>query len=254
MNLLYDILFEEYNVFAPPYFCLVETKHGVLTLIHVPTFLKEITRNPKTKSFDYIAGFINLKPPESDSCLQVYQVGIVVGNPSFRGAGYAMYGLASDYYNIPITSDRGNSTSRAAKDVWNKITNSSEWKEVAKLDNYGITKNFLGQQKKMYVKFDGNNGKYKLSSTPNTPQPNDDCILPSFDGKTADVNKMIGALGTPNVYKYSGQLKAKPLVAYTSEVFGSVNKLFDETDLKRKINIAVSKLWDQRYKRPETTR
>lgn len=252
MMKLFDILFEEYNTYAPPNFCLIELRQGILVLIHVSTFLKEITKNPRTKSFDYIAGYINLKPPNPKSCSQVYEVGMIVGNPTFRGAGYTMYCLASDYYKIPLTSDRTSSTSKAAKDIWKKIEGSSEWVEAIKLDNYGITNNIFGKPKKTYVKF--NNGKYNLSSMPNTPEPEDDCLLPSFDGGLNNIDKMLDVLGTPNAYKYSGQLKAEPMINYTNEVFNSINKIFDKEQLKTKISIASAQLWQQRYKGPNTQR
>jgi len=138
---LYSILFEqaekEFISYTPPKFALYvqEGYENGLVLVNCNKFLQSL-KNTDISINDYIAGMIVVQE-SYDGCLGAMQVTNVAGSPSYKGAGITMYALASNYYDSPLTSDRGHSSSVAAIETWVKIENSSEWKKVGQgLDNY----------------------------------------------------------------------------------------------------------------------
>jgi len=277
---LYKILFEQnsknFTSFTPPFFALyVDESITTLTLIHVPS-LKNILKTKKVDEKDLllaVAGMISLAESEN-SCLGAMQVGLVAGSPTWSGAGLTMYALASDHYGVPLTSDRKHSSSVAARETWAKIEKNPDWKKVgdgldnyAKLDNQKIYMDIEGSYPERTVK--PRMGKIEKSDIPNlqvkdlskptsrTPEEIDDCPLPTKGGEIKDPEKMSNLLGTADAYKYTGPLKAQPLIDNFENFRDSVSSKEENPmgiNIDKLMTTLATKLFQYRYKGSETTR
>lgn len=236
-NLLF--LSETRHSYTPPEFALIKYAPNKFALINVPIFVGHSKFNfSKTIGDlkDFVASFAEVTPTPS-KCLDAYQISIIAGNKDFRGAGKLMYGLVSDYYNTPITSDREHSSSIADKKTWKSIENdSSEFKNIGELDNFITGKN--------YVKYTKATDSYTDIPGPQTPDnPNDDCPLPTADGNY-DPKKITG---TPYAFTYNGSIKSQPLIENGKKVISSLENSFYDYELMSIIRRAVDQLWDERY-------
>ena len=237
-KLLFEI--KKLNSYTPPEFALVEYQPNNLALINVPIFIGHSKFNFSEtlgELKDFIASFVEVTP-SNDKCLGAYQISIIAGNQDFRGAGKLIYGLASDYYKVPITSDRNHSSSLADKKTWKSIDDSGgEYKNIGELDNY---------TKDNYVKYTKATDNFTDLSGPQTPNdPTDDCPLPSGGGSEGYNPKKI--TGTPYAFTYNGSIKSGPLVANWNKVAASLRNSFDESELKSIIDKGATELWDERY-------
>lgn len=281
---LYSILFEQNKKFisySPPVFALhVDEANDLrLTLVHVPS-LRKMLKNQNVTSEMMLAtaaGMISLEE-SGDTCLGAMQVGLVAGSPSWPGAGLTMYALASDFFGTPLTSDRKHSSSVAARETWAKIEKSSEWKKAGEgLDNYAKTPD----GNKVYMDVQGTypsrtvktrmRGEVVLptdipnlqikdltkNNGPRTPEEIDDCPLPTKLGSIKDAQKMSDLLGTADAYRYTGPLKAKPLVDNFERVRALASSKEENpmgTNLDILMRTLSSQLFKYRYKGSETTR
>jgi len=144
----------------------------------------------------------------------------VVGSPKYPGAGITMYALASKHFDGPITSDRGHSSSVAARTTWAKIETSGDWKLAGTgLDNYALVNN-----QKTYVDIKGKYPSRTVSwdktnpTNPRTPEEIDDCPLPTKYGDVKEIDRMADLVGSANAYRYTGPLQPEPLISYGKEV------------------------------------
>lgn len=261
---LYNILFEEeekkvkkFTSFTPPDFALhVDEGNNSLTLIHVESLKKMLkTQHVKKDSMlETCAGMIELKDSDNQ-CLGAMQVGLIAGSPKWPGAGTTIYALASDYYGSPLTSDRGHSSSVAAREIWAKIEKNSEWKKVGDgLDNYANVNN-----KKVYMDIKGTYPQRTLNPKTNssTAEEIDDCPLPTKGGSITDPEKMSELLGTADAYRYTGSLKAQPLIAHFEKIRDELSSKEENPmgiNLDALVKSLSTELFKYRYKGSGTTR
>lgn len=262
--------------YTAPDFALFIYEQDRLVLVHTNSFLNYF-KNPtdQVPVFDICAGMIECSERESD-CLTAMQVSYVVASPKWKGAGLTLYALASDYFGAPLTSDRSHSSSKAARETWAKIEQSSEWKKAGEgLDNYATT-----PSGKLYVDIQGTypnrtseprikpvKGFIKNvvgaikggagETAPKTPQEVDDCPLPTKGGSISDPEKMADLVGTADAYRYVGPLKAAPLVSQAEKLMVQtadprVNpKNYNVEQIIGNMSTALFKV---RYQGTETTR
>ena len=236
---LYQMLYEQdkkknYTSYGPPDYGLSVWGNNSLILFHIPSFLKYLKNEKSATYTDVCAATIKVSDT-AKKCMNALQVSIVAGSKKYPGAGITVYGLASDYYGAPLTSDRSSSSSVAARETWAKIETSPDWKITGDgLDNYAQVGN-----KKVYVDISGTypnrsvkprlkkdtggvggffkNLLFGPETEPRTPDPSDDCPLPSKDGAEYDMKKMAELTGATNAYRYVGPNKAAPLVQRAQE-------------------------------------
>jgi hypothetical protein len=255
--------------YAPPDFALFEPEmdRELLVLIHVPSLLSYLKTNPPPSDeppiYDICAGMIEVEDTPENECLGAKQVVHAAGSPKWKGAGIALYALASDHYGAPITSDRRHSSSVAARETWGKIENNgSDWKKVGGgLDNYGI--NVVGDKNYMDIKGSYPNRSVEDRGVNNPKTPNtkiDDCPLPTKRGDVKNIKKQAELVGTPDAWKYSGSLnKSGPLLNSGAEV---MKQIHDNVKVMnpRKINVLDlvtnlgNVLFQARYSGTETKR
>jgi hypothetical protein len=151
---------------------------------------------------DWFVAYIHLvKHP---SCQAAWMVASVIRNPSYKGAGYVLYALASKIVNSPITSDRDSKTTNAAQQLWRRIEASSEWEET-KLNNYaslGVNKAYFDVR------------KFPTKTMRRTSAPANtfyDCPLPNDYGDIKNPMKMLDVLGVAGAWKYIGSLDSTAL-------------------------------------------
>ena len=277
---LYPILFEQdlkkLTSYTAPDFGLFVYNQERLILFHTDSLLNYLKNPTEPVPVDSIcAGMIECSKGEND-CLHAMRVDYVAASPKWKGAGITLYALASDYFGTPLTSDRNQSSSVAAKETWAKIENSSEWtKAGAGLDNYAQT-----SSGKMYMDIQGSypnrtaeprtkkvKGFFKnvlsvikggaTETEPKTPETDDDCPLPTKGGYVSDPEHMADLVGTADAYRYTGSLKAEPLVMRAEEIISDSAKPEINPTKKDVEYLLVSMsttLFKTRYKGSETTR
>ena len=221
---LYPILFEadkQLVSYTPPKFGLFQTDKDTLSLVHVPSLVKYMRDGAKQSegAMAIVAGMISLGD-SGNKCLTALQVQYIASSPKYPGAGITIYALASKHFDGPITSDRGHSSSVAARETWAKIEKSGEWKLAGGgLDNYALVNN-----QKTYIDIKGNYPSRTITwdkanpTQPHTPEEIDDCPLPTKYGDVKDINQMADLVGSANAYKYTGPLQPEPLIKYGEEV------------------------------------
>lgn len=279
---LYPLLFEQDQVmksvtsYTAPDFALFVIDEERLILVHTNSLLSYF-KNPtdQVPIFKICAGMIECTERAND-CLGSMQVSYAVGSPEWKGAGITLYALASDYFGAPLTSDRSHSSSKAARETWAKIEQSSEWKKAGDgLDNYadtssgklyvdiqGIYPNRTAEPRIKPVKGLVKNIVRALKggaeeTQPKTPQEIDDCPLPTKRGIISDPEKMADLVGTADAYRYKGTLKAAPLVKQAEKLFV---KTIDPTLNPKKLDVLqiiknmATVLFKIRYQGSETTR
>ena len=243
---LYQMLYEQdkkknYTSYSPPDYGLSVWGHNTLILFHIPSFLKYLKNEKSATYADVCAATIQVSDT-AKKCMNALQVSVVAGSKTYPGAGITMYGLASDYYRAPLTSDREHSSSIAAIETWAKIEASPDWKIAGDgLDNYAevgnkkvyvdISGTYPGRSVKPRLKKDtgGVGGFFKnllfgQETEPRTPETSDDCPLPSKDGEESDMKKMAELTGTINAYRYVGPNKAAPLVQRAQEIITETDR------------------------------
>jgi hypothetical protein len=274
---LYQVLYEEkknYTSYSPPDYGLLAKDNNTLVLFHIPSFLKYLKNEKSATYADVCAATIQVKNM-AKKCMNALQVSVVAGSKKHPGAGITMYGLASDYYGAPLTSDRSHSTSIAGRETWAKIERSPDWKIAGDgLDNYAdagnkkvymdISGTYPGLSAKPRLKKGGGIGGFlknlliSQKTEPRTPEKIDDCPLPNYGGEITNTRKMANLLGTANAYRYVGPNKAAPLVQRAQEVIAKAdsdlainpNKVSAATSL----DMLVGQLFGSRYEGSDTTR
>ena len=276
---LYPILFEksrEYIFYTAPEYALFVKTENSLVLFNVPSLMKYLKDENSAQVDDVCAATIQVADM-GDKCLGAKQVSIVAGSSKYPGAGFTLYGLASDYYQAPLTSDRNHSSSVAARETWAKIEKSNEWAKVGGgLDNYASAGN-----KKVYMDITGTypnrsakprfkkgtsavgNFFKNLVSTPDT-QPrtldtSDDCPLPNKLGNISSTSKMADIVGTANAYEYVGPDKASPLIQNGKRIIERIknNSSFlnpEGRDIPTIIDMFAKGLFSSRYEGVNTRR
>lgn len=283
---LYPILFEAvtppplpiikktFTSYTAPDFALFVYGEKRLVLVHTNSLL-DYLRNPDgdVPFEDICAGIIECTEREDD-CLGAMQVNMAAGSPSWKGAGISLYGIAGNYFDSPLTSDRDHSSSVASRETWAKIEKSSEWKKVGEgLDNFART-----HKGKIYVDIEGTypnrlaepriKQDKKLAITsfkditpdktfPKTPGTVDDCPLPTKGGSVLDPEKMAELVGTADAYRYTGPLKAEPLVKQAESLLQITRdtKVNPRDFYVREVVFTMSsELFRSRYKGSETPR
>jgi hypothetical protein len=277
---LYPLLFEEQlkkiTSYTAPEFALFVYNEERLILVHTNSLLTYL-KNPANHDTvpNICAGMIELSEREND-CLGAMQVVYAAGNPNWKGAGITLYALASDYFGAPLTSDRSHSSSKAAKETWAKIEQSSEWKKAGEgLDNYADTssgkmymdihgtypsrtaepriKQVKGLIKNIIGAIKGGAGE----TEPKTPQTIDDCPLPTKGGNISDPDQMADLVGTADAYRYTGPLKAAPLVKQAESLMvqaANPEANPQKYDLEMIIVNMSTALFKSRYQGSDTTR
>lgn len=192
---LYSILFEEVspenrtNFLAAPFALFVNNKQLILY---------DISRFPAE---DCVAAYIKIRE-DKEKCPSATQIAQAARADNYPGAGEIIYKIASTVYGKPITSDRYQSTSPSAQGMWNKITSNPSFKKTP-LDNWIWNSDF---ETKTYVHSINKNKRiFQISDKPQTPSPEDDCVLP---GDPVDKNSplegietAISILGTPDSFE-----------------------------------------------------
>lgn len=244
-----------FTSYAPPDFGLYVSDDAGGTnfgLIHMPSLQSFLLSNklyPKDEDvLQYCAAMISAREG-SDECLGAAEVGLVAASPKWKGAGITMYGLVSNYFGSPITSDRRHSSSVAARETWTKIENNPDWtKAGVGLDNYA-------PDSKKYVDIQGSHPSRKITlrSGPKTKEEIDDCPLPTKGGSIKEPEKMAELVGTADAYKYNGPLSAQSLIANFDNM---ISKMQNPTkvNIKDMIYESLGVLFQLRYKGSETTR
>lgn len=276
---LYPILFEksrEYIYYTVPEYALFVKSENSLVLFHVPSLMNYLKDERSAQVDDVCAATIRVADM-GDKCLGAKQVSIVAGSSKYPGAGFTLYGLASDYYQAPLTSDRNHSSSVAARETWAKIEKSNEWAKVGGgLDNYASAGN-----KKVYMDITGTypnrsakprfkkgtsavgNFFKNLVSTPDTqprtPDTSDDCPLPNKLGNISSTSKMADIVGTANAYEYVGPDKANPLIQNGKRILERIknNSSFlnpEGRDIPTIIDMFAKGLFSSRYEGVNTRR
>lgn len=186
---LFSLLFEEapkgrINYTAPQFALIVDLGNNLVILYDTVAF---------KNNAEYVAGLLETSPSE-EGCLNARQVTAVVRNTPYPGAGKIMYQIASQLYNLPITSDRYSGSSDEAQSMWDKIEADPDFHLISVLDNY--FKDSTG--KRQYV--DLSSDTPRLLPNPATPNTEDDCPLPPMGSLEAAIKK----LGSDSAYKVSG--------------------------------------------------
>ena len=242
---LYQMLYEQdkkknYTSYSPPDYGLSVWENNTLILFHIPSFLKYLKNEKSATYADVCAATIQVSDT-AKKCMNALQVSVVAGSKKYPGAGITIYGLASDYYGAPLTSDRSHSTSIAGRETWARIESSSDWKIAGDgLDNYAdagnkkfymdISGTYPGRSAKPRLKKGGGIGGFlknlliSQETEPRTPEKIDDCPLPNYVGGTTDTRKMADLLGTANAYRYVGPNKAAPLVQRAQEIITETDR------------------------------
>ena len=279
MITIYPILFEQdkkknYISYSPPNYGLFVRGEKALALFHVPSFLQYL-KDQNSVTFDDVCAATIQVSDTGSGCLGALQVSVIAGSKKHPGAGITMYGLASDYYGAPLTSDRSHSSSVASRETWAKIERSPDWKIAGDgLDNYAdagnkkfymdISGTYPSRSAKPRLKKGGGIGGFfknlllSPETEPRTPEKIDDCPLPNYGGEAMDAKKMADLLGTANAYRYVGPNKAAPLVQRAQEVIAKAdsdlamnpNKVSAATSL----DMLVGQLFGSRYEGSDTTR
>lgn len=246
---------KSFTSYTPPDFGLSVIDDGGGTnfgLIHMPSlqaFLLSGKQGPAQEDiFQYCAAMISAREG-SDECLGAAEVGLVAASPNWKGAGITMYGLVSNYFGSPITSDRRHSSSVAARETWAKIEGNSEWaKAGVGLDNYA-------PDSKIYVDIQGSYPSRKVSrrSQPKTKEEIDDCPLPTKGGSIKEPEKMAELVGSADAYKYNGPLSAQSLIANFDDMISKMQNPMN-VNIKDLIYESIAQLFQLRYQGSETTR
>lgn len=288
---LYPILFEksrEYIFYTAPEYALFVKSENSLVLFHVPSLMKYL-KDENSAQFDDVCAATIQVADLSDKCLGAKQVSIVAGSSKYPGAGFTLYGLASDYYQAPLTSDRNHSSSVAARETWAKIETSPDWKIAGDgLDNYAsagdkkhsVLEHWHSDIGKVYMDITGTypnrsakprfkkgtsavgNFFKNLVSTPGTEprtlDTSDDCPLPNKLGNISSRSKMADIVGTANAYEYVGPNKASPLIQRAQEIITEADsdlilnpKLLNIEDALYKMSV---QLFTNRYHGSDTPR
>lgn len=184
---LFSILFEQKTNFFSKPFALAQNQ-GLFVLYDTSQFPN-----------NYVAAFIKAKEDKSN-CPSALQIAQSARGENYPGAGEALYQIVSSVLQKPLTSDRKMSTSPAAQKMWNKIENSPQFSH-SKLDNWIWNDDY---ETKTYAhNINKNNNSFSPSSNPETPQPEDDCVLPGElpNKDNPDLKSSIDILGTPNAHQ-----------------------------------------------------
>ena len=280
MITIYPILFEQdkkknYISYSPPDYGLLIRGKKSLALFHIPSFLKYL-KDQSSATFDDVCAAIIQVGDMDNKCLGALQVSVVAGSKKYPGAGITMYGLASDYYGAPLTSDRSHSTSIAGRETWAKIESSSDWKLAGDgLDNYAdagdkkfymdISGTYPNRKAKPRLKKGGGIGGFlknlliSQETEPRTPEKIDDCPLPNKLGGTTSTSQMADLLGTANAYRYVGPNKAAPLVQRAQEIIAKADSDLATNPNKMvsaatSLDMLVGQLFGSRYEGSDTTR
>jgi hypothetical protein len=254
---LYPIIFAEggsYIDYSEPDYALFTGVDTTLILYHVPSLLSHLlvdnTHNRNNTKYiknklpatieDICAATISVYPV--DGCYGAMKVSLAAGSRKHPGAGITIYGLASNYFKKPLTSDRKSSSSVAARETWAKIEKSSDWEKYeGGLDNYAQVGNkrvymdILGtypnrSAKPRFKKGTSAVGNFfkNLVSTPDTEpltqDPIDDCALPNQSGNLKNPSKMADLLGTANAYSYVGYNTAAPLIRNSEKTIRNLKR------------------------------
>ena len=289
---LYPIIFTEggaYIDYSEPDYALFTGVDSTLILYHVPSLLSHLlvdnTHNRNNTKYiknklpatieDICAATISVYPV--DGCYGAMKVSLAAGSRKHPGAGITIYGLASNYFKKPLTSDRKSSSSVAARETWAKIEKSSDWEKYeGGLDNYAQVGN-----KRVYMDISGTypnrsakprfkkgtsavgNFFKNLVSTPDTqprtPDTSDDCPLPNKLGNISSTSKMADIVGTANAYEYVGPDKANPLIQNGKRILERIknNSSFlnpEGRDIPTIIDMFAKGLFSSRYEGVNTRR
>lgn len=279
MIAIYPILFEQdkkknYISYSPPDYGLLIRGEKALALFHIPSFLKYL-KDQSSATFDDVCAAIIQVGDMDNECLGALQVSVVAGSKKHPGAGFTMYGLASDYYGAPLTSDRSHSTSIAGRETWAKIERSPDWKIAGDgLDNYAdagdnkfymdISGTYPNRKAKPRLKKGGGIGGFlknlliSQKTEPRTPEKIDDCPLPNKLGGTTSTSQMANLLGTANAYRYVGSNKAAPLIQRAQEVIAKADSDLainpNKVNAATSLDMLVGQLFGSRYEGSDTTR
>jgi hypothetical protein len=205
--LLYDFLFlaentEGRNSFDAPRFALgyfngwPASDEETLVLYDTEALKVQAEREGGANLMRVVAAMITVRESK-EGCLGAMQVAYVASSerPEFKGSGKLIYGLASSYFDTPLTSDREHSTSDAGKEGWNKMTSSGQMKLIQPLDNYLDT-----AQGREYVKVNPDRS-FTTSKTPSTSGEFDDCPLATKGEQGLDVSQAVNLTGAFGVYR-----------------------------------------------------
>ena len=127
-------------------------------------------------SMQCIAAWVEFSEPSPSmgNCSGAYYVAYSARNPKYRGAGQLLVKIASSMLEVPVTSDRSNSSSDSAKEMWDRLS-----------DDPGMAKkeldNFVGYEDDddvAYVDIDPKTRTATRRAGPRTPDPSDDCHTP----------------------------------------------------------------------------
>jgi hypothetical protein len=237
---------------APEYGCSFFAFEGVsmFVMFHVGK-LEEAVNTGKFEQGvweEYLCSFAKAGKlglfPENGNCSGAFDIEHVAANPKFPGAGYVCYAATSSLLKKPITSDRKNSSSEAAKKSWARIEQSPEWKKVP-LDSFtGSHPSGGANNLNSWVKISGNwpNRKVQMTDKPRTKTENDDCKVPGFG--TKGVNYY---LGTADAWLYIGS--SIDAVSLKSNGEEALRRIFNGKEQEGKMTMAqhAKKLFDAVY-------
>lgn len=237
---------------APEYGCSFFSHEGMsmFVLFHVGKLEEAV----KTGEFeagawqDYLCSFAKAGKlglfPEDGNCSNAFDIQHVAANPKYPGAGYVCYAATSSLLKKPITSDRKNHSSDAAKKSWARIEQSPEWKKVP-LDSFtGAHPSGGANNLNSWTRVSGNwpNREVKMTNKPRTKTESDDCKVPGFGSKGVNYY-----LGTADAWIYVGSsIDANSLKANGDE---ALRRVFVGKEQQGKMAMAqhAKKLFDAVY-------
>ena len=229
--------------YTAPTFALFEWVDGSeqgFALFHVDMFRNWVESRQSFPFEKWLCAYAATYNQHRGDCSNAVEVNYMVRSPEFPGAGSVMYGLISDYFNAPITSDRHGSSSNSAKKAWASIESSSEWTKVD-LDNYT-------DPNSEWYRFNGSwpNRSITSSNKPATQDESDDCELP-IAGTEEGLNKK---LGSADAWMYKGSLDSSSLIDRANEALKDIaNELGkSEISLHDYIKTLSNRLFTKYYK------
>lgn len=179
--------------FKAPEFFLVKTKDSVI-LVDSNGYEAAVREEAGDDWSRFLCGFAKLTEPdpaEDGKCYGTSFLSMIAANPRYPGAGYACCAFLSNAFRVPLTGDRDDSTTDAAKKTWTRIELDPDWEKVP-LDNFFGD---YGTSNISWVSFVGNWPDRKMKrprNAPATPRKVDDCSLPGDDIRS--VESLMGAV------------------------------------------------------------
>ncbi len=206
--------------FKAPEFFLVKTK-GAVIVVDSKEYENAVQEKAENDWPRFLCGFAKMTEPdpvEDGQCFGSSFVSMMAANPKYPGAGYACISLLSKAFDVPLTGDRDNSTTDAAKNVWVRIEQSPDWERVP-LDNFFGE---YGTRDVSWISFVGNWPNRRMAKpkkTPMTKRKVDDCSLPG-----ENINSVNSLLGSADGWFYIGsQFSPEPMELGGRSIF---SKLF----------------------------